>query len=87
MAEQRLTFMSDPGHGWLVVPIADVKASGAVISPYSYVRGELAYLEEDLDAGSYLRAIGHTGPLTNVREIHGSPRSFASYTDPNWKDT
>lgn len=46
-------FITDPGHGWLVVPLAEVRASGAKISAYSYIRGNMAYLEEDCDAGAF----------------------------------
>lgn len=47
-------FIADPGHGWLVVPLAEVRASGAKISPYSYINGDMAYLEEDCDAGAFI---------------------------------
>lgn len=48
----------DPGHGWLRVPL--VSAEGLPISTYSYVdgRGGWLYLEEDCDAGVWLRAHG-----------------------------
>ena len=46
-------FITDPGHGWLKVPLAEVRASGATISCYSYIRGNFAYLEEDCDAGAF----------------------------------
>lgn len=46
----------DPGHGWLRVPI--VSAEGLTFSEYSYIdRGAgVLYLEEDCDAGIWLRA-------------------------------
>jgi len=46
----------DPGHGWLRVPL--VSAEGLSVSEYSYVdkRGGWLYLEEDCDAGLWLRA-------------------------------
>jgi len=61
MSKQRLEFHSDGGHGWLQVPMALVKESGAVISFYSYQsqkdgRG-FAYLEEDCDFASFVHAI------------------------------
>jgi hypothetical protein len=54
-----LTFVNDPGHGWLRVPLADIAALGieAHITPYSYIEGNFAYLEEDLDAPRYLEAL------------------------------
>lgn len=60
-----LTFWSDPGHGWLVVPVRELASLGisGAISPYSYVSydGETAYLEEDCDAGVYLNSLRAAG--------------------------
>ena len=44
-------FITDPGHGWLEVPRAELDSLGIAhkISEYSYQKGELAYLEEDCD--------------------------------------
>lgn len=51
----------DPGHGWLRVPI--VSAEGLTFSEYSYIDrpGGWLYLEEDCDAGVWLRAHGVSG--------------------------
>lgn len=53
-----LTFISDPGHGWLRVPLAEIAALGIEekISPYSFIKGNDAYLEEDCDYPCYLAA-------------------------------
>ena len=61
--ERTLRFISDPGHGWLEVPIAEVVALGIHndISPYSYHHDGMAYLEEDLDAGVYIKALAAAG--------------------------
>lgn len=58
-----LTFINDPGHGWLKVPLTDIAALGieAQITPYSYIEGPYAYLEEDLDAPRYLEALTTQG--------------------------
>ncbi|MBP8060109.1 MAG: hypothetical protein V9E94_10560 [Microthrixaceae bacterium] len=58
-----LTFVNDPGHGWLKVPLTDIAALGieAQITPYSYIEGQFAYLEEDLDAPRYLEALTARG--------------------------
>lgn len=52
-------WLIDESHGWLVVPMDHVRASGARISPFSYASpdGRVAYLEEDSDARAYLRAV------------------------------
>ena len=48
----------DPGHGWVKVPMTMLKELGIEnrISPYSYRRGENAYLEEDCDASIFMKA-------------------------------
>lgn len=53
----KYTFITDPGHGWLVVPLDDVHESGADISSCSYIRGRTAYLEEDCDAWAFLKTL------------------------------
>jgi hypothetical protein len=53
-----IKFYSDASHGWYAVPVADVRASKADISAYSYTDGRLVYLEEDCDFGRYLKAVG-----------------------------
>ena len=51
-------FTSDPGHGWLRVPVAELKEMGIAdkISPYSYIseNGRFAYLEEDRDFSTFI---------------------------------
>lgn len=52
-------FYSDPGHGWLAVNYDDIADVGLTIdqfSPYSYVRRDVLYLEEDCDAGLFIAA-------------------------------
>src|SRR3954451_22562824 len=51
-------WLIDDHHGWLVVPLSAVVASGADITRFSYVSpdGRLAYLEEDADARAFLTA-------------------------------
>lgn len=58
-----LKFYSDPGHGWLAVKRQSLIDLGIAdqITTYSYQRGATVYLEEDLDAGVYLKALRDTG--------------------------
>lgn len=48
----------DPSHGWLQVPMAEVRALGILgeISDYSYTDLVYAYLEEDCDMDVFIRA-------------------------------
>ena len=61
----------DCGHGWLRVPA--VTAEGLRFSTYSYVdrAGGWLYLEEDCDAGVWLRAHGASGRDFPVEVIDG----------------
>ena len=53
------TFHSDPSHGWLEVEAEDLKILGiwGEITSYSYKNCSKVYLEEDLDAVTYLKKV------------------------------
>ena len=58
MENETFVFYSDPGHGWLRVPrkyLSNLGIAG-MISQYSYVKGDYAYLEEDCDMGRFFDA-------------------------------
>lgn len=52
----RLNSYSDPGHGWVAVPLPLLERLGLLdkITTYSYMRGMLAYLEEDCDLSLFM---------------------------------
>lgn len=89
-----LTFVSDPGHGWLEVPLTDIAALGieGQISPYSYISGRFAYpsaslrtcLEEDCDYAVYMDALAARGlprPEIRQRYVKQFDRSQAGFGD------
>jgi hypothetical protein len=86
---QHLTFVSDPGHGWLRVPLADIARSGSAdtISPYSFidVSNGVAYLEEDCDVARYLEALATAGSsrpqITTEYSEHFDRNRFARFGD------
>lgn len=81
----RITFITDPGHGWLSIPISELKRLGIEdkISPYSYVNGNRVYLEEDCDAGVYLNATGlDINNIPDTYSDYSKVRSYASYIKP-----
>lgn len=49
---------SDPGHAWIKVTIAELERLGIEknISPYSYILGDYAFLEEDCDFATFVDA-------------------------------
>ena len=70
-SSQVLTFVSDPGYGWLAVPLTDVAALGVEtkISPYSFIDGRFAYLEENEDYAVYMDALAARGlPRPEIRQ-------------------
>lgn len=85
--------ISDPGHGWLEVPRSLLAALGIAnaISPYSYVRGNMAYLEEDCDYSLFLevyrREHGHDPEIAEHPVNHEATiRRYARYPlDPAWQ--
>jgi hypothetical protein len=64
----------DPGHAWLEVPRAEVVASGAEISHYSYYdpKTDMAYLEEDCDAFAFLAGFGLNWRSVSVKKVDSS---------------
>ena len=85
-------FIADPGHGWLEVPFKELEALKIqeLISGYSYLKdtehnGRLAYLEEDLDAGTFIRAMRNAGKEVKFREVHTNHdsriRDYNSYPE------
>jgi hypothetical protein len=86
---QQLTFLSDPGHGWLRVPLVDIALSGSAdsISRYSFIdiNNSVAYLEEDCDVARYLEALDSTGisrpQITTEYSAHFDRSRFARFGD------
>jgi len=62
------TFHTDDSHGWLQVPLQDVKDSGIKVSRYSYQDETYAYLEEDCDCPRFLDWLGTDKSLSMIQE-------------------
>jgi hypothetical protein len=89
----QFTFYEDARHGWLQVPYSMLVALGIQdkITGYSYQKGNMVYLEEDLDAvtfwNAYLEAIGrpkdykYGNSLVYTEYSHSSSiRNYEHYT-------
>lgn len=82
---------SDPGHGWLAVPVRWLEEFGIVaqITEYSFIsRARMtAYLEEDQDASTFRQVAKEHGFTVFIDERHAdktSPiRSYSSFTTGN----
>jgi hypothetical protein len=74
-------FHSDPGHGWLEVPMALLSRLGLLekITPYSYRKLGTAYLEEDLDTQVFLDAAKQAGMEISIMEVYDDPTPIRDY--------
>lgn len=74
MKVRNFRFVSDPGHGYLRVPLEVLKEYGVMfkISPYSFKSDKFAYLEEDCDMTTFVDA---------VREVGDDVKFKVSYTN------
>jgi hypothetical protein len=65
-------FITDPGHGWLEVPRAELDSLGIThqISEYSYQRQDMAYLEEDNDFAVFHAAKTARAEPVKYTEVH-----------------
>jgi hypothetical protein len=71
----RLTYHTDPGHGWVEVPRAllfflDIEDR---VSGYSYQKGGQVFLEEDLDAALLVNALRDKGVEVSFEERYADP--------------
>ena len=77
----KFRFISDPGHGWLEVPMSLIDLLGIKdkISQYSYRKGNMAYLEEDCDAYELISALKKEGISYEYEEIYQEVTPIRNY--------
>ena len=83
-----ITIYTDPSHGWAKVPLSELHKLDIAdkISTYSYIHknGLYAYLEEDCDLSTYLKALDDNGIKFRMIEKHtdrsSKIRSYSRYT-------
>ena len=81
----KYTYHCDPGHGWLEVPFSMLRALHIEdkITPYSYMKGKTAFLEEDCDMSTFLQAyrlrFGQNPQITDLHKDDSPIRGFQSY--------
>lgn len=70
--QRTYTMYNDPGHAWLKCSKAELIKSGIAhkITPYSYMDKRHAYLEEDQDAGTFIKALQDKGIEIKIEERH-----------------
>jgi hypothetical protein len=85
-----ITIYTDPSHGWAKVSLSELFSLEIhdKISTYSYIRSNAkyayAYLEEDCDLSTYLKALDSKGIAFKIIEKHtdrsSKIRSYNRYT-------
>ena len=84
-------FYSDAGHGWLRVPIVKLEKLGIAekISEYSYMRYDVAYLEEDADLTVFCEAMVQKIPSwklnDNIKEHMSNISAVRKYEHYNYE--
>jgi hypothetical protein len=65
-------FFSDPSHGYIEVPLAELQSLGIDkdISSYSYANNGLVYLEEDCDYSVFIEAKAKANEPFDYDMIH-----------------
>jgi len=82
-------FITDPGHGWLEVPLSELVALGIAqdISKCSYLSANgIAYLEEDCDAPRFNDAKGEPFDIETVHQEETFVRKLPHYKCPDYVD-
>lgn len=77
-------FYADPGHGWLKVTRQELRDLGILnkITPFSYMRGDFVYLEEDCDLSTFMQAKREQGAEITFHQHHAERYSkIRSYAD------
>ena len=83
-----ITIYTDPSHGWAKVSLIELSRLNIIdkISTYSYIhkKGLYAYLEEDCDLSTYIKALDDQGIKFKFIEKHTDKsskiRSYSRYT-------
>lgn len=87
---QAFSVYSDPGHSWVRVPILLLRELDIVdkITPFSYMFGQFAYLEEDLDWHTWNTAMLNKKPNVTIKykdhfaNNSSRVRTYDSYSVP-----
>lgn len=80
-------FYTDPGHGWLKVPLDMLEEFGIQnqISRCSMRKGKFAYLEEDCDAPIFEKAFkDRTGEVPTYRDKYSENSRVRNYPNFYW---
>jgi hypothetical protein len=81
--EKTIRIFTDPGHGWAAVPFDELKELNIdhLITSYSYIKGDMVFLEEDYDFGIYMNKLKELHPdmTFKIRETHDDNSPIRNY--------
>lgn len=84
-------FISTPGHGFLVVPLTDIRDEGFDSTQYSYLNDVEAYLEEDCDAPAFLWLLDKQGVEYKMKDEYSERDlpwpGMSRFGDASWPVT
>lgn len=78
---------TDPSHGWAKVPLSLLKELDIhfSITPFSYLRNQFAYLEEDCDLGLFIKTYKAKFDRDPIfKEYHTNKQSKIRSYDDYW---
>ena len=77
----KYTFHTDPGHGWLEVSLEELVRLGIAddITAFSYQQGDKVFLEEDCDAGAFIKAKEALGEAVEIVEKYKENTPIRGY--------
>ena len=91
MKNLKLDLFSDPSHAWLKVPLKMLERMSVSrsITEFSYIRGQFAYLEEDIDLGRFAKACELHGVRLRIRSNYSDRasriRNYDRYSFTNFQ--
>ena len=79
--KKKYYFHSDPGHAWLAVKRKELIRLHIIdkISSYSYQKGKTVYLEEDGDAGVFIKAKKAKNEEFEIKETYRENTPIRNY--------
>ena len=89
MENKTYMFYEDPGHGWLAVTVEELIELGIAdkITGYSYLIGNMAYLEEDCDLGVFVLAYKKKyGKLPAFKQKYQEITMITNYPNYDYKE-
>ncbi len=79
----KFNYYTDAGHGWIAVKRELLNSLGLAnrITPFSYMKGQTVYLEEDQDAALFLNVLKDSGVVYKLVEKYRNRSPIRNYSN------